>query len=104
MNNTESIVNFFRAHPKFPFFYWYIDYDEYCAMYLCLTNIFKSYIPTDKYSDWAFAYNYIDFRRNPDGEVAYPLMCINSDLELVFYFGCIKKMNRIFVRIIFLFK
>ena len=90
MNKSEQIVAFFRNHHKFPFHNWYTNYDEYCAMYLCLTNLLKSYISVEQYKDWSYAYNYIDFRRNPDGEVAYPLMCINSKIELVVYLGCIK--------------
>lgn len=90
MNKSEQIVAFFRNHHKFPFHNWYTNYDEYCAMYLCLTNLLKSYIPAEQYKDWSYAYNYIDFRRDPDGEVAYPLMCINSKIELVVYLGCIK--------------
>lgn len=91
MNKIEQVVSFFRRHPGFPFFYSHKNYDEYCAMYLCLTYVLKLYIPKNQYQDWSFAYDYIDFRRNPDGEVAYPLMCINSRLELVVYLGCNKR-------------
>ncbi|HAI55951.1 TPA: hypothetical protein PJH62_003156 [Acinetobacter nosocomialis] len=84
---SVNVVSFFKNHPKFPFLYWHKNYDEYTAMYLCLTNLLKAYIPEKDRNDWTHAYDFIDFRRNPDGEVAYPLMCINSKLELVINLG-----------------
>lgn len=85
--DANKIRNLFKNHPKFPFLYWHKNYDEYTAMYLCLTNLLKAYIPEKDRNDWTHAYDFIDFRRNPDGEVAYPLMCINSKLELVINLG-----------------
>ncbi|MEB3754859.1 hypothetical protein [Acinetobacter sp. MD2(2019)] len=86
MNKAEQIVNFYKDHPKFPFFNWYTDYDEYCAMYLCITNILKSYISEKNYSKWEIACGYVDFRRDSDsGIVSFPLSCLNTELECVLF-------------------
>lgn len=86
MNKAEQVVNLFKGHPKFPFVNWYTDYDDYCAMYLCITNILKSYIGKNHYREWDVAYGYVDFRRDKDsGIVSFPLSCLNTELELVFF-------------------
>ncbi len=75
MSKIEQVVNFFRNHPRFPFLNWNTNYDDYCAMFLCLTNILKCYIPKETYLDSSYAYGYMEFRGNPDGIVAFPLTC-----------------------------
>lgn len=87
MNKTEQVVNFFRHHPRFPFLNWNTNYDDYCAMFLCLTSILKCYIPKNSYADWSYAYGYMEFRGNPDGIVAFPLTCKYSKLELIIFLG-----------------
>ncbi|MFI8146941.1 hypothetical protein [Acinetobacter sp. ABJ_C5_2] len=87
MSKIEQVVNCFRNHPRFPFLNWNTNYDDYCAMFLCLTNILKCYIPEKSYTDWSYAYGYMEFRGNPEGIVDFPLTCINSKLELCLFFG-----------------
>ncbi|CAA0235590.1 hypothetical protein ABKPCSM17A_02326 [Acinetobacter baumannii] len=87
MSKIEQVVNFFRNHPRFPFLNWNTNYDDYCAMFLCLTNILKCYIPEESYTDCSYAYGYMEFRGNPEGIVAFPLTCKLPELELVIFLG-----------------
>ena len=91
MTNIEKIVNFFKNHPKFPFLQWDREYDDYCSMYLCLKNILEAYIPKEQITAWSAANEYSDFRRNPDGEVYYPLTIINDAIEIVIHLGILKE-------------
>ena len=87
VNKAQKTIDFFKNQPTFPFLNWHKSYDEYTAMYLCLTHLLKAYIPEKDKNDWTHAYDFIGFSQSFDGEVAYPLMCINNKLELVINLG-----------------
>lgn len=85
--SSESILGFFKGHPKYPFENYFKDYDEYAAAYIMAMNLIKSYILESELDDWHYASDYYDYRRNDPDLRTSLISCINEKREQVFFFA-----------------
>ena len=90
MNKFKEIVEFFQNHPKFPFDFWYQNYDEYVAANLMILNIIKCYIPPHEIKDWEYTQAYFDIRREPETRTPI-LLCQNRNRQQVFLIGLVES-------------